>query len=101
MQVKHKNIVTIRDICFNEYYPHIIMEFCNHGSLDTFIAEEKKVKSKKQLYSFNLAQQNIKILSNAAKWSIIYQIAQAINTLHQANIIHGNIKPSNILLYKD
>ena len=57
------------------------MEYCNFGSLH------------QRVFSIPIDELNI--------WEIIKQLANAIAYLHSKNIIHGDIKPLNVLLSKD
>ena len=57
------------------------MEYCNFGSLH------------QRVFSIPIDELNI--------WKIMRQLANAIAYLHSKNIIHGDIKPLNVLLSKE
>lgn len=63
----------------NQNYPTIITEYIHNGSL--FDALQNKIS-----------------LTSANKYIILLGIAEGMRYLHSQNIIHGNLKPQNILL---
>ena len=54
------------------------MEYCNYGSLHERV--------------FNIPKDELTI------WKIIKMLANALSHMHSKDIIHGDIKPQNILL---
>ena len=56
------------------------MEYCNQGSLTKFI--EKKA-----------------LVPEDRIWDFILQIAKGYQVLHDANLLHRDIKPDNILIH--
>ena len=62
--------------------PILPLEFCENGNLENAIKNEQRI---------NLLDALV----------ITLQIADALEYLHSKNIIHGNLKPSNILFTKD
>jgi serine/threonine protein kinase len=59
---------------------HIIMEFCENGSLDEWIKTQPN----------DMPQMEV--------LKIFAYIVDGVNVLHENNIVHGDIKPKNILL---
>ena len=57
------------------------MECCSYGSLDEMV--------------FNIPNNELNI------WKIIKDLANALSHLHSQEIIHGDVKPENILLSKE
>ena len=62
---------------FTIHYSWIIMSKFN-GSLDTLLTEN--------------------VLKNLKIGDILWQIAFGLNHLHEQNIVHGRLKPSNVLV---
>ncbi|KAI8384959.1 kinase-like domain-containing protein [Radiomyces spectabilis] len=60
---------------------YLQMELCDCGSLETFL-------------SYKAAD----VIEESLMWNIIYDIASGINDIHQGNIVHLDLKPSNILI---
>lgn len=59
------------------------MEYCNGGSLADLMAVRGK-------------------LTEIEAWNIIKQVAQGIKDMNDANYIHSDLKPDNIMLnFKD
>lgn len=82
----HPNIVNIIKCYENKLYFNIIMRYARCGTLYDLI-NKRKVKNK------NFIDNDIK--------QLILPITSGINYLHNNNIIHCDIKPSNILLFGD
>ncbi|OHT01139.1 CAMK family protein kinase [Tritrichomonas foetus] len=80
--LNHPNIVSIHDIVFELDLIYLIMDFCEHGDLYTYLVE------------------NGKIHEDCAKF-IFYEIAKGIEYLHARNLSHRDLKPENILLDSD
>ncbi|KAA6381948.1 MAG: putative AGC family protein kinase [Streblomastix strix] len=70
----------------SELKAYLVMEYCSGGDLSKFI---QKLKDKNETISENMA------------WDIISQSSFAVYQLHQKNIIHADIKPSNVFLTKN
>ncbi|KAA6354533.1 MAG: hypothetical protein EZS28_049940, partial [Streblomastix strix] len=62
------------------------MEYCEGGDLQKYIEDMKK---------------NGKMISDEDAWSFISQIVSAISQMHTSGIIHGDLKPQNVLLSRD
>lgn len=80
-QLRHPNIIRFIDVVRTENYFYIITEFCNQGSLASFVKDGKK--------------KEIEILFYAK------QLLSAFKLLSEKGIMHRDIKPENILLNND
>ncbi|HXV62640.1 MAG TPA: protein kinase [Vicinamibacteria bacterium] len=78
-RLQHPNIVTIHDIVATAERGYIIMEFIEGQSLEALL------KSKKRLP-----------LSLSIR--IMRQLASALDYAHERNVVHRDVKPSNILV---
>ncbi len=74
--LKHPNIITVFDVVSNEQYNFLSMEYLPAGDL------KRRLSKKLDLY-FAL--------------QVISKIADALHCIHKQGIIHGDIKPENIL----
>jgi serine/threonine protein kinase len=73
----HENIVKYYDIYDDEYYAYIVMEYCDSGDLSKILGRPVKEHYVKHYMK---------------------QILNGIKYLHDQDIIHCDIKPSNLLL---
>ncbi|MCU7939323.1 MAG: serine/threonine protein kinase [gamma proteobacterium symbiont of Bathyaustriella thionipta] len=74
--LKHPNIITVFDVVSSGKYDFLSMEYLPDGDL------ESRLISKPDVY-FSL--------------NIIKKISDAVHLIHKQGIIHGDIKPANIL----
>ena len=82
--IRHKNLLAVIGICFDiDVYPRIISAFDEHGTIINFI---RRFPTKVD-WSLRLS------------WCI--NTADALSYLHQSNILHRNLKSSNILIGVD
>jgi len=79
--LKHPHLLPILDIGIHENTPFQVTEYAPRGSLRDHISRQSS-------RSVPPVQESLTILS---------QIGQALHYVHQLNIIHGNLKPENIL----
>ena len=79
--LRHCNIVSLKDISLLRSTLYITTEFCD-TDLHKWIQIEKKVKTTTPLQYL----------------SIMYQVLSALEFVHEAGVIHRDIKPCNILL---
>lgn len=77
---KHKNIVDIIAAYYHDNYLAIILEYCAGGAVD-----DAMLKLGKPLTSDIIAP-------------ILHQVVHGLAFLHSKNVIHRDIKASNILL---
>ena len=66
---------------------HIVMEYCNHGDLQTVI---KKGKAK-----------DIACLKEDVTWNLGLQVILGLHYLHEKHILHRDLKSANVFLQKD
>ena len=78
--LNHPNIVTIHDFGEAEVGRYIVMEFVRGETLREFVGREVSVET-----AIDLAK----------------QIAKALATAHEANIVHRDIKPENVMVRMD
>jgi serine/threonine protein kinase len=63
------------------YWPQLLLERSDYGTLNEYLAAERP--------------------SMPVKLELIRRLALGIQALHAQNIVHGDIKPQNILIFKD
>ncbi len=74
--LKHPHIVTVFDVVSSEEYSFISMEYLPDGDLETRLLSK---------------------LDTFTALDIIGKISEALHAVHKQGIIHGDIKPANIL----
>lgn len=79
----NKNIVKLIDIVKREKYVYLVMEYCSEGDLSELLREKGGKFDLKLVYA------------------MMVQLSSAMEALHEANLIHRDLKPQNILLTKD
>jgi serine/threonine-protein kinase len=88
----HQNIITIFDYFKYEKIPYIVMEYCPQGSLDDLSLlnpqERDLLKGRKPLKPLIVIDD-------------IIEVCNGLEYLHSRKIVHGDIKPSNLLRGQD
>ncbi|KAK6541475.1 hypothetical protein TWF694_007284 [Orbilia ellipsospora] len=86
---KHKNIVDMLGICWTStngpegsIMPVLVLEGAELGDMVTFLKRQGEIHPQKLL-------------------GLGLDIAEGVKAIHQLGIIHGDIKPRNILIFKD
>lgn len=80
-KVSHPNIVAIYDIGANEGKAFIAMEYVDGVNLHRYIRQKGRLEPREAI-------------------SIMVQACSALDAVHQAGIVHRDIKPDNILIAK-
>lgn len=83
----HPNIIKIYDVFLTR----------NFGEIEVCIVMEKLRYSIYEIIECSIASQ----FSPESKIKIAYEIIKGVDYLHRSNIIHGDIKPRNILIQVD
>ena len=83
-QLQHENIVKFFGYKETNSYLYIITEFLKYGTLSQFLKSNKHNK---------ISEKNISIL--------ISKLLNALNYLHNKQIVHRDIKPENIMFSKE
>ena len=78
--LKYPHILPILDVGIYDDLPYVVTEYMFNGSLRDYFEEQSSLLVPLQETMY-----------------ILLQIGQALNYAHQRNIIHGNLKPENIL----
>ena len=77
------NLLVVEDI----EYVHLVTDLCEGGELlDKIVEKANDDGSKTDCFAEEEASR------------IIYQVLKAVSYLHKQNVVHGDIKPKNILL---
>lgn len=78
-RINNPNIVKFVEMLRTSNNVYLIYEYCNNGTLDELIKHRKYLPEREAL-------------------SILAQLLNAFRTLQQENILHRDVKPSNILI---
>ncbi|KAK7083901.1 Cyclin-dependent kinase-like 1 [Halocaridina rubra] len=81
-QLKHPNLINLIEVFRRKRKLHLVFEFCDHTVL-------------------NELEKNPKGCPPEMTKRITYQLVQAVMYCHDANCIHRDVKPENILLTKE
>ncbi len=82
--LKHPHILPIFDVGIHDGFPYIITEFADGGSLRQ-----------------RLQRTAPKLLPLEMVIKIVTQVAEALHTAHQQQVVHRDLKPENILFRAD
>lgn len=78
-KISHPNIVRFRDLKKSAAHFYLVLEYCAGGDLSQFLRDRGRVPEQ-------------------TARSFLTQIAAGLFVLHQANVLHRDLKPQNILL---
>lgn len=81
-RLNHPNIVTIHDVGRNENMAYMAMEYLDGKELKEILAEGEAIP----------------VVATIVEW--IAQIAQGLGFAHENDIIHRDVKPSNIMVVR-
>ena len=81
--MKHENIVAFERLLIDENYYYYFFEYCSNGDLHCF---KKKYKQSNSVIPANLV------------WKLAFQLSEAVDFIHNNNIIHMDIKCDNLFL---
>ena len=86
--IRHPNIASYKEAFFEQDTNAlcIVMEYCDNGDLQSKINTAKKTQ---------------KFTKEDDIWSIFYQMVLGLQSLHQQQIIHRDIKCANVFLTKE
>tara|TARA_B100001093_G_scaffold30079_1_gene26090 strand:+ start:2030 stop:3301 length:1272 start_codon:yes stop_codon:yes gene_type:complete len=85
-KIKSDYLVKIIDYYKDSQYMYLVMEYAPMGDLEEYIRRVFKENKKIDFKFIDI---------------VIYQITEGLNTLHQNNIIHRDIKLPNILMFNE
>ncbi|XP_023552755.1 receptor protein kinase-like protein At4g34220 [Cucurbita pepo subsp. pepo] len=89
-KLRHQNLVKIRGFFWGEDEKLIIYDYVSNGCLATSIHKKQSSSSSSQIH-----------LSFEVRLKIARGIARGMAFIHDKKHVHGNLKPSNILLNAD
>ena len=85
-KIKSDYLVKILDYYRDSRHMYLVMEYAPKGDLEEYIRSAYKRNNK---------------IDNKFVDTVIYQLTEGLNVLHKNNIIHRDIKSSNILVFND
>ncbi len=83
-QLRHPHLLPIIDVGIKDGWPYVIMDYAENGSLRQ-----------------HMDQQAPTLLPIKEILALVEQIGSALDYLKRQNIVHGAVKPENILFTKD
>ena len=85
-KIKSDYLVQILDYYKDSRYIYLVMEYAEKGDLEEYIRSSYKKNNR---------------IDKKFLDTVIYQITEGLNVLHKNNIIHRDIKSSNILVFNN
>ncbi|KAJ3297327.1 Serine/threonine-protein kinase [Rhizoclosmatium sp. JEL0117] len=100
--IRHDNIVALRDIVKTDKHIHLIMDFCSLGDLSQYIKKKGAVLPYAAPKDTPLPTVNLSSpwggINEAIVRHFLAQLASALETLRSLSLIHRDLKPQNLLL---
>jgi serine/threonine protein kinase len=78
----HTNVTSVREVVREDGWLALAMDYCEGPSLDRWLSDQGALPDPK-----------------VAAW-IVKVLAEGVDTCHENGIVHGDIKPANVLLFK-
>lgn len=82
-RLDHPNILSVVDLDFDVEYPHVILKQANGGSL------------RERMYRAHEEENGLLPIEMTIR--LVVQVAHALEYAHRHDVIHGGLKPENIL----
>eukprot|EP01041_Mallomonas_annulata_P003093 gene3093-6067_t len=104
-KLMHPNVLRLFEVLddpnVNKIY--LVLEYMKKGDLICFLKEREKLdpKSVTPQQNQNQSQSSIPIVSEDELWHIFRQVCAGVRYLHFQNVVHGDIKPQNLLVGED
>ena len=97
-KLKHPHVLTFYGISRRDVYCFIVTEYCPYA-LDAILSGGRVADD--VLRGANGKPRQTPRLTVAARTTILYQVALALQYLHAERVLHHDLKPGNILLDRD
>jgi serine/threonine protein kinase len=78
--LKHPHILPLLDVGIQDGFPYLVTEYCSEGSLHRRLKRQRPHRLPMEEAS-----------------TILTQVGRALQYLHEQGVVHGNLRPKNIL----
>ncbi|KAJ9155049.1 Serine/threonine-protein kinase ATG1 [Pleurostoma richardsiae] len=98
--LRHPHIVALHDCIESGTHINLIMEYCELGDLSLFIKKREKLVTNPATHDMARKYPNAPNagLNEVVIRHFLKQLASALQFLRQANLVHRDVKPQNLLL---
>ena len=79
---QHQGLLSCADVIMAGGHVNLLYKFVKHGSICKYMKRHR-----------------VPYLSEMELMACTYTIADALNSLHEAGFVHGNVNPENILIH--
>lgn len=99
-RLEHPNILQIHDAFLHHQHLILVCELCDAGDLEGLISRRRDAMPHNGEGVSSSAASNSSGFSEKMVLGIFAQAARALEYIHRQNIVHGDLKSSNIMLTK-